>query len=126
MYTDTQTLKQVVPSFEQLPNLVIKLSNEISELRNLLSKQVNYKEVIPEQFLSVQEASKLLNLTKATLYTKVSRNEVPHYKQGNRLYFSTLELTDYLKQGKQCTFAEAEAKATLYLSNNKKGLNYGK
>ena len=113
-------------TLEQLPNLVIQLSNEISELRNLLSKQVNDKAVIPEQFLGIQEAAKSLGLTKSTLYTKVSRNEVPHYKQGNRLYFSTVELTEYLKQGKQSTFAEINAKADLYLSNNKKKLQYEK
>lgn len=114
-------------TFEQLPNLVVMLTKEVSELKNLLlDKQVNNKAVIPEQFLNIQEAAKLLNLTKATLYTKVSKNEVPYFKQGNRLYFSTVELTEYLKQGKQSTFAEIEAKASLYLSNNKKGLNYGK
>ena len=123
---EKQTLGTYVPTFEQLPNLVIQLSNEISELKNLLSKQVNDKAVIPEQFLGIQEAAKSLRLTRSTLYTKVSRNEVPHYKQGNRLYFSTVELTEYLKQGKQSTFAEIEAKAELYLSNNKKKLQYEK
>ena len=114
-------------TFENLPNMVMSLYNEISELKSLLLKnQVNDKAVIPEQFLNIQEAAKLLGLTKATLYSKVSKNEVPHFKQGNRLYFSTVELTEYLKQGKRNTFAEAEAIATLYLSNNKKGLNYDK
>src|SRR5690554_5313349 len=114
-------------TFENLPQLVMSLYNEISELKNLLLKnQVNDKLEIPERFLNIQEAAKVLNLTKATLYSKVSKNEVPHFKQGSRLYFSTVELTEYLKQGKRNTFAEAEAIATLYLSNNKKGLNYEK
>ena len=110
-------------TLENLPNLVMQLSNEIGELKNLLLKnQVNEKAEIPERFLNIQEAAKVLNLTKATLYTKVSKNEVPHFKQGNRLYFSNIELIEYLKQGKRNTFAEAEAIATLYLSNNKKKL----
>ena len=111
-------------TFDQLPQLVIMLSNEISELKSLLLKnQVNDNAVIPERFLNIQEAAKVLNLTKATLYTKVSKNEVPHFKQGNRLYFSNIELTEYLKQGKRNTFEESNAVATLYLSNNKKRLN---
>ena len=124
---ENQTLGRIIPTFENLPKMVMSLYNEISELKSLLLKnQVNDKAVIPEQFLNIQEAAKLLGLTKATLYSKVSKNEVPHFKQGNRLHFSTVELTEYLKQGKRNTFAEAEAIATLYLSNNKKGLNYDK
>ena len=123
----SQTLGNLIPTLENLPQLVMSLYNEIGELKSLLLKnQVNEKAEIPERFLNIQEAAKVLNLTKATLYTKVSKNEVPHFKQGNRLYFSTVELTEYLKQGKRNTFAEAEAIATLYLSNNKKGLNYDK
>lgn len=124
---ENQILGTYIPTFENLPQLVMSLCNEIGELKSLLLKnQVNDKAEIPERFLNIQEAAKVLNLTKATLYTKVSKNEVPHFKQGNRLYFSTVELTEYLKQGKRNTFAEAEAIATLYLSNNKKGLNYDK
>lgn len=116
-------MENKIISFENLPQLVMSLCNEIGELKSLLlNKQVNDKAVNPERFLNIQEAAKVLNLTKATLYCKVSKNEVPHFKQGNRLYFSTVELTEYLKQGKRNTFAEAEAIATLYLSNNKKKL----
>lgn len=123
MYTQNQTLGSVIPTFDNLPQMVMSLYNEISELKSLLLKnQVNEKAEIPERFLNIQEAAKLLGLTKSTLYTKVSRNEVPHFKQGNRLYFSNIELIEYLKQGKRNTFAEAEAIATLYLSNNKKKL----
>lgn len=123
MYTQNQTLGSIIPTFDNLPQMVMSLYNEISELKSLLLKnQVNEKAEIPERFLNIQEAAKLLGLTKSTLYTKVSRNEVPHFKQGNRLYFSNIELIEYLKQGKRNTFAEAEAIATLYLSNNKKKL----
>lgn len=76
----------------------------------------------PEQFLTIQEASKLLCLTVPTIYSKVSKNELPVMKRGKRLYFSRTELMEYLKAGKKKTFAEMEAEAEAYLSNNKKGL----
>lgn len=118
-------MEQKAFTFEQLPTLVMQLTDEVSGLKDLLlslSKQVNKEEVNLEKFLTIQEASKVLNLTTSTLYSKVSKREIPSFKQGNRLYFSSIELTEYLKQGKKKTFAEIEAMAETYLSNNKKGL----
>jgi excisionase family DNA binding protein len=78
----------------------------------------------PEQFLSIQEASAFLNLTVPTLYSKVSKGELPVMKRSKRLYFSRTELMDYLKKGRKKSNSEIEAEAVEYL--NKKGLNNGK
>ncbi|ROI14618.1 helix-turn-helix domain-containing protein [Epilithonimonas hominis] len=78
-----------------------------------------------DELLTVQEAAELLKLSRPTIYSKVSRRELPCMKQGKRLYFSQTELLNYIKEGKKKTFAEIEAEADAYLSNNKKGLNNG-
>ena len=75
----------------------------------------------PEQFLTIQEAADFLNLSKATIYSKVSRNELPVMKRGKRLYFSRTELLNYLKAGRKKSNAEIEAEASSYLK--KKGGN---
>lgn len=80
--------------------------------------QVNLNER-PEQLLTVQEAAKFLNLTVPTIYSKVSRAELPVMKQGKRLYFSSIELMQYLKTGRKKTNAEIEAKANEYLQSKK-------
>lgn len=74
----------------------------------------------PEQFLTIQEAAEFLNLAIPTIYSKVSKRELPVMKRGKRLYFSLKELTEYLRNGKKKTTAEIEAEADLYLSKNKK------
>jgi len=79
----------------------------------------------PEQLLTVQEAAKFLNLTVATIYSKVSRGELPVMKRSKRLYFSQTELLEYLKEGRRKTNQEIAAEADAYLLNNKKGLNNG-
>ena len=76
-----------------------------------------------EQLLTVQEAAKFLKLSVPTIYTKVSRGELPVMKQGKRLYFSSVELMAYIKEGRKKSNAEIDAEANAYLSNNKKGLN---
>jgi len=82
---------------------------------------------IPEQFITIREAAKLLNLTVPTMYSKVSRGELPGVmKRSKRLYFSRVELIEYLRKGRRKSNAEIEAEADKYLSNNTKGLSYGK
>ena len=79
-----------------------------------------------EQLLTIQQAGELLNLTVPTMYSKVSKGELPVMKRGKRLYFSRAELMDYIKEGRKKSNAEIEAEAEAYLSNKKKGLNKGK
>ena len=108
-------------TFEQLPEAVTNLTKEVSELRQLLiSKEQQATTEQPERFLTIQQAAEFLNLSVPTMYSKVSKRELPVMKQGKRLYFSLTELTEYLKNGKKKSFAEIEAEAELYLSNNKK------
>ena len=72
----------------------------------------------PEQFLTIQEAADFMSLSVPTMYSKVSRSEIPVMKRGKRLYFSLKELTEYLRNGKKKTTAEIEAEADLYLAKN--------
>ena len=72
------------------------------------------------KLLNVQEAANFLNLAKSTIYSKVSKGELPHMKRGKRLYFSQEELTAYIKSGKVKTVADLENEADDYLSNCKK------
>jgi len=106
-------------SFEQLPEAVTNLTKEVSALKELLISKEQQTEQ-PEQFLTIQQAAEFLNLSVATIYSKVSKRELPVMKRSKRLYFSLTELTEYLKNGKKKSFAEIEAEAELYLSNNKK------
>lgn len=106
-------------SFEQLPEAVTNLTKEVSALKELLISKEQQTEQ-PEQFLTIQQAAEFLNLSVATIYSKVSKRELPVMKRSKRLYFSLSELTEYLKNGKKKSFAEIEAEAELYLSNNKK------
>ena len=75
-----------------------------------------------EQLLTIQEAAEFLSLTVPTMYSKVSKGELPVMKRSKRLYFSRTELLDYLKEGRKKSNAEIEQEAKAYLSNKKKAL----
>ena len=76
----------------------------------------------PEQLLTIQEAAEFLSLTVPTMYSKVSKGELPVMKRSKRLYFSRTELLEYLKAGRKKSNAEIEQEAKAYLLNNKKAL----
>ena len=110
-------------TFNDLPTAVNRLTNEVSELKRLfIQKQAEPPTNEAEKLLTIKEASEFLKLSVPTLYSKVSRNKLPYMKQGKRLYFSSIELMDYIKEGRKKTDAEIEAEADAYLSNKRKGL----
>jgi excisionase family DNA binding protein len=114
-------------TFDKLPEAVTMLTKEVSELKRLLiEKQEQLSNDTPEQLLTIQEAAEFLSLTVPTIYSKVSKGELPVMKRSKRLYFSSAELLNYLKDGRKKSNAEIEQEAKIYLSNNKKGLNNGK
>ena len=109
-----------VLTFDQLPKAVTMLTKEVSELKQLIiAKNEKQSTKQPEQFLTIQEAAIFLKLTVPTMYSKVSKGELPVMKKGKRLYFSKTELLEYIKDGKKKSNAEIEAEAESYLK--KKG-----
>lgn len=54
-----------------------------------------------EKFLNIQQAAYFLQVAVSTIYSKVSKGEIPSMKRAGRLYFSDIELRNYLKQGEK-------------------------
>jgi excisionase family DNA binding protein len=101
--------------------LISSISDRVTQsILKVLNDQVSQQEG-PEQLLSIQDAASYLNLSVPTLYSKVSRGELPVMKRGKRLYFSKAELLEYLKGGRKKSISDIEAAADANLSNLKKG-----
>ena len=92
-------------TFDLLPQAVTQLTNEVSDLK----------------LLTIQEAAEFLKLTVPTIYSKVSKGELPVMKRSKRLYFSSTELMEYLKGGRKKSNAEIEQEAEAYMSTKEKG-----
>lgn len=61
--------------------------------------------------MTSKEAAKFLNLSRSTIYQKVSRMEISHFKRGNRLYFQKSELLKYIKKGRVKTVQDLQEEA---------------
>ena len=70
-------------SFDQLPFEVNKLSRQLDNIERLLQQIIkNQSEETSDQLLTVQQTADFLSLSKPTIYSKVSRLELPFMKQG--------------------------------------------
>lgn len=106
-----------------------KLINGISErvTANILEAVRKEQPEHSDRLLTIDEIAELLHLSKATVYTKVSKNELPGVcKQGKRLYFDRQLIIDWIKQGRKTSNVETEQDFKTYLLNIKQGLNHEK
>jgi excisionase family DNA binding protein len=103
--------------FEVIEARLSSIENLILDLKHQPTKVEPTDQ--PEQLLTIQEAAEFLSLTVPTMYSKVSKGELPVMKRSKRLYFSRTELLEYLKDGRKKSNAEIEAEAKAYLK--KKG-----
>ncbi|EJF99023.1 DNA binding domain-containing protein [Flavobacterium sp. F52] len=94
--------------FEDLPDILGTLSLRIENIERILKNNAKEDKEIDDNLLTIQDASKLLKLSVATIYSKVCRNELPVSKKGKRLYFQKTELLDWIKSGRIKTIAEIQ------------------
>lgn len=103
-------------TFDQLPTAVNQLSQRLENIERLLTqKNEQHQAKQTEQLLTIHEAAKFLNLAVPTLYSKVSKRELPVMKRSKRLYFSNIELMQYLKHGRKKSNSDIEEEAMEYL-----------
>lgn len=107
-------IKMIKLNFDSLPNVVQELNEKIDHITKLLeSPKQNENQ---NQLFTVQEAANFLNLSISTIYNKVNKRELPAMKKGRRLYFSSVELIDFIKSGKILSDREIEEQANDFLS----------
>jgi predicted DNA-binding transcriptional regulator AlpA len=91
----------------------------------LFDLKANPKEhlILPEadELFTLEDTALFLNLSKATIYTLNSKGELPSMKRSKRLYFSKLELMEYLKKGRRKTNTEISKDADQYVKSKDGG-----
>ena len=114
-------------TFDDLPMAVSRLTDKVNSIYSMLARHSGPQQSpqTEDRLLSVREAATFLRLTVPTVYSKVSRGELPCMKQGNRLYFSLSEITAHLRSGKKRPAADLTAQAEEFC-NRREGGRYGK
>lgn len=109
-------IKQNIPlmnyTFEELPQAISILHDKVDSIKDLLLESNPTPSPDTSDLLTVSQAAIFLSLSVPTIYTKVSRKEIPVNKRGKRLYFSKQELYVWIKSGKKTTEQESHNNAT--------------
>ncbi len=105
------TITQITP-----PELETLIENTI---KKVLSVQQTPPYPQADEVLTIKQAAQLLCLSVPTIYGLVHRAEIPVSKRGKRLYFSKVELTQWIKDGRKKTTKEIAAEAEHYLKSKK-------
>ncbi len=113
------TITQITP-----PELETLIENSVRKI--LSSQPTNTPQQPTDELLTVQDAAQLLRLSVPTIYSLIHKGEIPCMKRSKRVYFSKVDLIEYLKAGKKKTLATLANEADTFLSNHKKRLNNGK
>lgn len=101
---------------EDVPLLIANLINKVGLLENevmLLRTSLNVNNGT-DDLLNIDEAARFLNISKHTVYKKVSDSKIPYCKQGKRLYFSKKDLMQWIQKGNRKTTDDLDAVAELY------------
>lgn len=107
----------------------LDLSELNSRLSNIETLLLEFKEkgIIAEtgngnKWLNLDELCEYLpqKPSKATLYAKLAKGDIPAHKKGKKWFFLKDEIDEYLKQGRKKTTAEIKAEADDFLANKKK------
>lgn len=102
-----------------IENLILDLKHPPRDLGHFPKNENPFKK--EDELYNIQGAADFLHLKVPTIYSKVSRGELKNMKRGKRLYFSKLDLIEYLEEGRRKTNSEIKAEASSFLSNQKKG-----
>lgn len=94
--------------------LIIDKLNNIENLLKAVMKKDNGTIVVTEVF-NLNQAAEYVSLSKSAIYKKTSERNIPHFKQGKKLYFKRSELDDWLTGMKVSTKAEIEKEAIDYI-----------
>ncbi len=93
-------IQELQNSYNLLCRRVEKLEDFVMDYKILSIKK-------DSDTIGINEAAIFLNYTKSTIYTKVSKKELPCFKRGKSLFFSKSQLTAYLQSGVKVSVTDA-------------------
>lgn len=93
------------------------LAEQITENIRKEFKTSSSPENSEDEFLSIDQLTKLIGLTKPTIYGHVHRKTIPFIKKGRMLRFSKHDILNWLQSGKNQSNKDLDAKVNNYLAN---------
>ena len=103
--------------FEAIDARLSNIENLLNDLR--LSQSTSTSSGNTDELLTVPDVAKFLRLSVPTVYSLISKGELPVMKRSKRCYFTKADLIEYLKAGRKRTYAEITSDPGLTLKSRK-------
>ncbi len=75
------------------------------------------KPISEDEIGGIELAQSITGLKPPTIYSKVAKREIPHFKQSGKLRFSRKDLTEWVKSGERKTSDALALEAQTYVQN---------
>ncbi|MDR1583961.1 MAG: helix-turn-helix domain-containing protein [Prevotellaceae bacterium] len=95
-------MKESEITFDKLPQAITYLTEQVAELKQLVSvlqPPQSEKHVL----VGINDACRIIQKAKPTIYTLVRKGLLPSYKKGKKLYFYEDELLEWIEGGRKNT-----------------------
>ena len=88
-------------SFEDMPDMMAELLDEVRSLGNRVKKLENTcscrrSDISMREILTAMEVAKMLKVSRVTVYRMIKRGEIPCYKSGKNLMFYRHEIQEWV------------------------------
>ena len=88
-------------SFEDMPDMMGELLDEVRTLSNRVKKLENTcscrrSDISTREILTAMEVAKMLKVTRVTVYRMIKRGEIPCYRNGSILMFYKDEILSWV------------------------------
>ncbi len=92
-------------SFEDMPDMMAELLDEVRTLSNRVKKLENTcscrrSDISTREILTAMEVAKMLKVTRVTVYRMIKRGEIPCYRNGSILMFYKDEILSWVDSTK--------------------------
>ncbi len=107
-------------SFDNLPQAVAHLVNEVETIKSLVQNSHAPKTKQQRVPIGIDEACKIIGKAKPTIYTLVRKRLLPCYKNGKKLYFFEDELLEWIENGRRKTLQEIHSESQSFVQKKRK------
>lgn len=98
----------------------------INQVNERLDKVEMWARLAAKSVLNLKDVVLLTGFSTQYLYTLTSTHQIPHYKNGNKLFFKKAEIEEWLTSFKVKTDAEIESEAATRLATQRMQQRFNK
>ena len=86
---------QNIPTFNDVPVLLANIDEKLGTIVEWIQSEASRQD--PHAILTIDEAVAFTGYSKSAIHSATSKDTIPHFKRGNKLFFFKDELAEWLK-----------------------------